>query len=351
MNFLKKLNYSKSKTIILALFLLFSLTITPINAPKAQALWGEFPAQIYKTLEEQLTASLQGMIRGGLKTAAIKAINSALGDIVGGSSSQSAKFIVNWQDFLVNQPKESANILMNDYLSQTISQGRGSASGYISAASASLLADNYEGFGKGSFNYGLAMNNPSYGKFSYFAQAASDLDVYRSAATNAFELQEMGKALTSERKEPTITYNGEDIADASNNFANLQLSYSGINDQWDYAINAQRTYDRLLTEETKKAENKAQAGSGFAEAGDKVVTPGIITKDAVSNALNTAYTTLATATNPGEIITATVQSLITNTIQYGIGQAKSSAQNTTDKAMSGLNTQASQSGIGSLFKN
>jgi hypothetical protein len=355
MNFLKKLNYSKPKVTIVSLFLLFSLTIAPIHIPKAHALWGEFPAQIFNGVLEDLAGMIHGLILGGLKTAAITSINLELSGIIGGSSSQSAKFITNWQDFLVDQPKASANIAMNDYLSQTISQGRGSASGYISAVSPNLFSANYEGFGKGSFSYGMAMNNPSYGKFSYFAQADSDIDAYKSSAASAFELKEMGIEHTSGKKDPVPTYNGEDLADASNNFENMGLYLSGVNNKWGYDINEQAKYAEILEEEKTKAITKAQSGSGFAEAGDQVTTPGIVVKDALVNAQDIGNKLIAAAKDPSEIITATIQSMITKSIQNGIGQASVIAQrtiqNTQSKATSEFNIQASQSGVGALFKN
>jgi hypothetical protein len=354
MNFLKKFNYPKPKAILISLFLLFSLTIAPINVPRAHALWGEFPAQIFQGALEYLADMMKGVAMGSLKTAAIKSINSELESIVGGSSSEAAKFITDYQDFLIDQPKEKANIAMNDYLSQTISQGRNSISGYASAASANLFASNYEGFGNGSFSYGLAMNNPSYGKFSYFAQANSDFDAYSSAAAGTFGFEEMAKAHTSEKKTPTITYHGENIADASNNFENLQLYLSGINNQWSYDIHTQAKYAELLEAEKTKAVTKAEAGSGFGETSDQVATPGILIKDAMANAQDMGNKILAAANNPGEVVSAVVQSMITKAIQNGIGQAGAVAQktiqNTQNKVTSEFNAKAAQSGVGSLFQ-
>ena len=356
MTFFRKIDIAKVKKFFIVLLLIVSMTFAPIHAQKAHAAWGEIVAQVFKTVMEYLKGMIKGLINSALKTAAVKAISKEMSNIVGGSSSQDAKFITNWRSYIVDKPRLAANKYMNDYVSQSVGRGRGSISGYVSTKTSNLFSANYEGFGNGSFSYGLAMNNPSFGKFSYITQAAEITNSSGNAAITDAQRSANALAATSEQKPRQVTYNGENITDAKDNFYNFNLYLSGINSSWTSVIDAQQVYDQKLKEEQSVAQSQGVANQGFTGSGegDQVTTPGILVKDAMANVQDIGNKILSQAQEPQEVITAVVQQMVTQAMTNGIGKAKAVAQkevqSVKDQASQKINDQAQSQGIGSVFK-
>ncbi|MDO8240587.1 MAG: hypothetical protein Q7T51_01185 [Candidatus Moranbacteria bacterium] len=357
MKLFQKINITKFKKGLLVILLMTSLVFGPIYAQPAQAAWGEFPQQIFKTVLEFIKTNIMSIVVSALKTAAIKAINQEMNSVIGGSFSSAPAFITDWKDYLHDKPRENADKYMNDYLSQTVTAGRASASGYVKKVGSSLFASNYEGVGNGSFGYGMAMNNSSFGKFSYMAQA-SNLAGAEPSSTDAAASKETAEANTTGKTPPTLAKCTQgDINDARGGYANLRLYLSGICNSWGFNANATMAYQTKLAEEKQTAQVEGTASQGFpgTKKDGLTVSPGILVKDAMANVQNIGSTALATAQDIKGVVTGLVQQMITSAIQKGIGKAsevvQKKVQDTKAKATTKVNETAKTQGVGSIFKN
>lgn len=348
------------KKIIFICFLSVALAFAPIHTHKAGA-WLEFAGQILRTVLDQIRDLINGIIMGMLKQIAVQSLNKEMGGMIGGSSSQNAKFITDWTDYMYTQPKQTADKFMNDYLSQ-VTRGRGSMSNYIPNNNASgLLADNYEGVGDGSFAYGMAQNDPAYGRLIQTAQAKGfDLSGVTNNAGNYMQgLVDGAKKQTTEQVEAAITYVGNPAQNlfAGGNFKNLNTYLSGINNPWAFNINAQQKYQEQLAQQIDINRTMGQAYNGFkgTMSGNLITNPGSLIKENMANVQDLGNKVLANAKNMPEVITSVVQQMITQSIQSGIGNAQRNiqreVQNVQNKAAQEINSQAQQYGPQALYGN
>lgn len=313
------------KKIIFICFLSVALVFMPIQAHKAGALWGEFPAQILANVLTQIREMIMGIIMGMMKQMATQMLNREMGNMIGGSSSQNAKFITDWKDYMFTQPQQKANQFMNDYLSQ-VTRGRGSYSGYMSTS---------EGFGNGAFMQGMGGGN--------FIQS----------------MVEGAKRQTTEQVEAAITYVGNPAQNlfAGGNFNNLNLYLSGINNPWAFNINAQQKYQEQLTKQQEIAKTMGMSYQGFigTMSGNMITNPGSLIKENMANVQDLGNKVLANAKSIPEVITSIVQQIITKAIQNGIGNAQRNVQreiqNVQNQATQQINSQVQQYGPGALYGN
>ncbi|MFA7208660.1 MAG: hypothetical protein WC120_00085 [Parcubacteria group bacterium] len=303
--------------------LAFVLAAMPLQAPKSEA-WLEFAGQMMAHNLAIMRETINGIKMGALKQVAIQTINTEISLAVGGSSSQNSRIIGNYRDFLHIEPLQKTNRYMNDYLSQ-ITRGRGSEAGYIPN----------EGFGAGAFVGGLNHGN-------YIAQ-----------------LRQSAMAITVDRNEPIPTYIGNPRQNmfSNGNMDNFNLYLSGVNNPWAFNLNAEQKYQERLAIEKEAAQTEAVAGQGYKSTrqGDAITAPGALIGATLANVQNLGLNVLASARNTPEVVTATVQNILTQSIQNGIGNAQRNAQReiqgVTDKTNQAINTQAQTTGPVSVWKN
>ena len=112
--------------LILVICFIFSPAVRPVQA------WDAIPAALMKFGLETVRQVIEGIQRGIVKQAAITALNQEYDYLLTGRSAGGARIVSDYNDYLVRQPQNQANVFINDYISQSI-RGRGSLSGYNSA--------------------------------------------------------------------------------------------------------------------------------------------------------------------------------------------------------------------------
>lgn len=283
-------NSTFSKTIFIFLFSI-SLALFPIQAKHADALWGEIPAQFLKTMLDKLRVKINGIIMGALKQAAIQTLNKSISGFVSGNGPETSKIITNYQDFLYKEPRQKTDLYLNDLLSETT--GGQSSDNYTS----------FEGVG-----------SPASGGAAYLSSMAKNT-------------QESIKAQSTIMK-PNYVGNPADNLFANGNMDNFNSYLSGINNPWAYNLYIQQKYQERLEQEREAAKTEALAGRGYksVKQGGQIITPGALIETTMSNALDMGNKVLAGSTDPAEVITSIVQQLIMQTMQNGIGNAKTNIQ-------------------------
>ncbi|MFA7319287.1 MAG: hypothetical protein WC022_01685 [Parcubacteria group bacterium] len=298
---------------------LFSLMFFSCPAKTQAAFWPGVDPPIQRMLDT-IYQTIQGIIMGAAKQAAVKMLNSQIDSLVSGNGSggDGAAFITDWRDYLVIQPQNSTDTYMNSYLTK-MTGGRGSSSGYSS-----------EGF-SGAGNY-----------------ASSIVQMEKNNMTQRGKIPQM-----TYQSDPSKMFN-------SGNFKNLELYLSGVNNPWAADIAFQNAYQRKLDEQTLMQQTRAIAYQGFkgtssGTGDDETVTyPGSLTKDSVANVENIGNNVIASAQSIPEVISSVVSQMITKAIQKGFDGIQKSVQNedsSQNKLDSGTNDSIANNGPGVLFGN
>ena len=276
--------YSAIFSIVLTSCLLFSYP-----AKTQAALWPAIDP-IMDNMFAMIRKTVEGMVMGAGKQAAVKMLLNQMESLASGQGADSAVFITDWKDYLVNQPKNSARVYMNSYLSQ-MTTGRGTSTGYIS-----------EGFA-GAGNYAAVLTQ---------------------SAKNSIE--KSGTALS-------MTYEGNPAQMfAGGSFKNIGIYASGVNNPWAFSMKADNAYQAKLTEEKEIQQAQAIAYQGFkgtssgSGISQMITRPGILTKETLANVENLPNNVIAAANNIPEIITSVVSNMITKSIQQGFNGMQKSAQ-------------------------
>ncbi len=293
---------------------LTALLFTSYPTKTQAALWPVMDPMITRMLDT-VYDTIQGIIRGAAKQAAVKMLNSQLGNLVSGGGSGTAAFITDWTDYLITQPENNTQVYMNSYLAQMTS-GRGSSAGYSS-----------EGF---------------YGGGNY--------------ATNLVQMEKTKIAQRSTT--PTMTYEGDPskMLDGGN-FKSMSLYLSGINNPVAFDIATRNAYQQKLDDEKAVGQTRAIAYQGFkgtsSSSNPNAITyPGILTKEVVANVENMGNNVITSANSIPEIITSVVSQMIMKEINQGFSgvekslQKEASSQNRLD---SGMNSAINTSGPGVLY--
>ena len=266
------------KLTAIVLIVSFILSASPVCVPKTHA-WMAIPAAILKQAMEELSATIQGIIRGVMKVASATTLQSLINSFLSGGEG-GASFIDDWQDYLIKQPKEFAKVQINDFITQSL-KGRNISSQYVSSA-----------LNGGGGNY---LEN----------------------------LGSLAKSNTSEKNIPTPDYsdNPTDMFSAGNLKSAEQL-FQGTNYFVAYNSVAKGVFEEIKKDEQLKALAEGIAGESFLGPKDesgKIKTPGITVKDMVSNAKDLPNKILAGATNVGEVVESLVASILTDAMEKCIG--------------------------------
>jgi hypothetical protein len=287
-----------------------ALVVSPIYSLKADA-WMTIAGVLLKTGLEKIAVQLNGMIVGALKQASITMLNTQISAVIGGSGGGQVRFIVNWEDYLNDQPTANTKIYMNDYISN-MTRGRGSSSSYTSGSS--------------SGNYIAAM------------QENSEKSIDQTT--------------------PRPTYEGDPSQMfASGNFKNMSLYLSGVNNPWAFNIAVDNEYNRQLEKEKRVAEIKSIANQGWIGTGEKngqgsITLPGISAKEAYTSIQDLPNKALAAAQSIPEVITSVVSKMISKSLQQGFSNIQRSVQknlSTQNRINSQINSSVNTSGPGARF--
>lgn len=318
----------------------FSLLISFLPTHKSSAaLWPAIDP-IYQRVLDTMYEQLQGIIMGALKQSAAKMINQQVTKLVGGSSSSSAMFITDWEDYLIHQPKNQANTYMNDYLSK-ITKGKGSSSSY-SYNSLGLVLGAYDSKTKEGFSEGKVLGEST-------GSIASSDNYYET-------LLDTAKGSTVDKKELYPDYEGSPSKMFSNgNWDKLNSYLSGVNNPWAFDIQAQNKYEQYKEDQRMQYFARSIAYKGYTGTiqNGRVTTPGSTVEQAVANAQDIGNKILAAAKNPGEMISSIVSQIVTQAIQQGIGTVSKmvdeQVSQVTSQVNSTLNSNIEEFGPSSLF--
>lgn len=354
----------------------FVLSFSPIQARTSHA-WMSFAAAQYKQMLEITYDKIKGIMLGVLKKQAVTMLNKKVDAAVGGTNGKNAKFITNWESYLLMIPKSNTDKYINDYLSK-VTNGKGSTTGYQSTGFGGILGS---GVG-GSTTTGGITGSPgslinsllgisSTGKTTAGVSASNVVSGLISSllgggggGSYASQLTTMAKKQTSQNPGPQFNFQGDPGKMlAAGNFKLLSqfLSPQYINTPNAFVSSAQQTYTTKLAQEQQLARTKATAYQGFIGTGENaqtgkgiIKTPGSLTMQATANAKDLGNKIIASAQHPEEIISALISQMMTQLISQGLGMVKNAAQ----KALTGtnavnqqVNTNVTQYGPGALYGN
>ncbi|MFA6383616.1 MAG: hypothetical protein WCX17_04315 [Parcubacteria group bacterium] len=269
----------------MAVLILFSFLFFPAHKSEAAA-WPAIDPVINSALTK-IMDQIKAMLLGVAKQAAIKAIQEEMTYLITGKSSGGAMFVTDWNDYLKTRPQAAANLVINDYISQSL-RGRGSLVGYVSATTAQA-----EGVG-----------------MSYVSQLGQ-------WAQNSTSDQQVGQVM--------FTGNPTQIFSGRQPFQQMNLYFSGVNNPWAFSMDVQARYQEEIARQERIAEVRVISGQGFPgnDSDGMTITPGALIKDQLAKVQSMGVDMIATARELPELITSVVSMTISQTIQQGIGNLQS----------------------------
>lgn len=295
------------RTYAFALVFFVLLSFSPIKADTSHA-WMSMQAAAFNAMLEEIFDQIKGVMVNVLKQQAAKTLSQQVNSLIGGNASGESLIITDWQDYLIDEPKETAEIYINDYLSQ-ITSGRGSSGNYIP------LGSSQEGFGGGS-NYLSSLKQ----------ETLQSID-------------EDNRLRTTYEGNPSQMF-------ASGNFKNFDAFLSGINNPWAFEMNARDEYEKKLADEEIKRQVQGTANQGFESQGseDAVSMPGSAIKDMFVNIEDLPNKILADATRPAEVVSALCSSILNKAISQGVGQVNKYINKTTSDLKKTINSSTGDMG-------
>ena len=297
--------------------LFLALVLVSFPERKAQA-WETFVSNPIQSFLEEALKQLNIVVTGAAKQVAIKMITqNVYMSVSGGSEGGGARFIVNWQGALEDDPRKEAAIFIENMSSRS-TQMRGSVNYKPS-----------EGVGGGK-NYMASLGN--------IVESLTSQDA-------------------SFNKCP-VTYEGSpDNMFADGTFKNFSKFMSGNNNPWSYQTCMQNAYEEKLASLKEIAKTKAMAFSGFkgTEQGGNISYPGSLVFAKVANVEKMGFEAIANASGIGEVITSAVMKMAMDAMNNGIGNIQSQIQkgatNVSDKSDTQAQNKIDNFGPGALFGN
>lgn len=295
-------------------FTLVALLLFNARIGNANAVWSNVASDVAIRISEEMAIEIRIIINATAKMFAIKQVQSTIQSSLAGAS-DSPKYIKNYRDFLINNPREEAKVVANDFLTATL-QGRTSGGGYVSAnmtgteegISANMTYSDYlensvkaviEGNSEGVKVTIEDICNPLEKNGGIFAQG--DWDCFSEMMDNQLNLP-VGLSIATEgylnQKTAEYQLEAKAIADSS------EGGFLPIID-----VNGNVTLPAGIT----------------ADLQAKIVTLPI---DSIANSDSEAFSTL---------IESFAVSTISEVVQYGLGETERSYRNTSNKFSSRIN--------------
>lgn len=328
--------------VFLTLFLFFP-TIYPAQAGCLGYPCDELLRQAYQKIQDKLLSVV--------KQQAAMTVDGIV------SNGAGKNVIADWEDFLYKNAEKNAKNILNDYLTNTVTGGKGSLSNYIPIDVAKKIqvnddsegigecsiavssTQNNEGIGKCSFLAGLIQNDPEAVALLSEAQAKTfDLSSLSSLANSkdnyVNQLIETAKKATFDKSSPVVTYVGDPLDMFKNGtFKNLSTYTTGINNPWAFQADAESKYEKIYEDTVKKAEVMGISGQGFVgKIKDGLVqTPGSIIAGATISAKDIGNKILASARSIPEVLIASVTNLAASAVNDALSTARSTVQDQINK--------------------
>lgn len=322
------------KKIIFTGILAFVIAFLPFQIHSSRAFWGEFVQENYHYLLKEVHDLIRATIMGMLQQQAVESLNQEVNSKVGGSSSQNAMFITDWEDYMKQPEKNAKRKVMNDYLSQA-TKGRGSALAYVPENSASKIASGkFEGVGPGSFFFGITADNPLYGRIASAAAKEASPNSLLSSSNYVNSLEKNVQSSIIEPKNSSLTYEGDpsNMFKSKDGFYNMSLFLSGINHPAAFDLYMQQKYREEVETEEDIARTKAIAYQGFkgTEKNGKTVNPGSVVKENVVNVQDMGNQLIVNADHPAELLTAIVAQYLQKALEGGWNNVQSNLYRDTE---------------------
>lgn len=330
---------------IISGFFIISLILFSFSCPKKAQAWDAIPGAIFKQATEEISYSIKGITMGSLKQAAIKMLSKQMDRFISGVGGNGARFITNWEDYLVNNPKRNATNYANDYISR-LTSGRGSVNykkASNSVAGASTIAG--EGFGRGAV-LGDAADITS-------SSLSENIQTIGENITEPKEWQ-----LSPDIDDLSTMFTGDDNEEKTLARMNLYLigDGNGGNTIFDAQQAIQKEYDTALADEKATATAEGVAGGGFLseKIDDMIAKPGILYKEMEANMENLPNLAISSATSIGELVAATVSKAIAGAVNKTISGVENKinkeVSKVTDKAINQVNKKVNAYGPSALYK-
>jgi hypothetical protein len=329
---------------IISGFFIFLLILFSFSCPKKAQAWDAMAASVYETVVAEISYSIKGMMMGSLKQAAIKMLSKQMDRFISGVGGNGARFITNWEDYLVNNPKRNATNYANDYISRATS-GRGSVS-YKKANNSVLGASTIAGEGFDRERV-LGLSTTSGG-------ASLDENI-QVLGQKILEPQEWRNTYVDKNgsSDPTEMFKSDSLANM-----NLYLmgDGNGGNTIWDADSAIRAEYNTALAKEKATATAEGLSGGGFlSEKIDGMIAkPGILYKEMEANMENLPNLAISSATSIGELVAATVSKAIAGAVNKTISGVENKinkeVNKVTDKAVNQVNKKVNAYGPGALYK-
>jgi hypothetical protein len=339
-----KRNTNLNKLIFSFFFFLFSFF--PFFAPATHA-WTAIPAAILKQTWEKLDFTINGIIMTTLKQAGMRTVMQQYSKIVGGSMGSGARFITNWQSYLIIDPQQQANAIVNAKIDQAL-RGRGSYYGYI----------------PNSYGYGSVLgasdskNNEGFAGGKVLGDSfESILGKAENPSSDYYEgMLYVAKKASTEKEEPQMTYEGDPSRMLSGNtFKNANQITYGLNNGWGQDIYWRNEQWKNEQQQTMISQTQSIANNAYLSTmkNGMVITPGSLISQTMANVQNIGNEIMAAATHPEEVISSVLANFITQATVMGIGAVSSvvdrQVNQVTDKALNQMNSQTRTSGPGAMY--
>lgn len=259
--------------------------------PKARAYeaWPDLIGNIGGSAFDHVLIFIKEVIYALAKKEVVDEVISQVEDEIGGSDG-GAKFITDWRDALETQPNEVTQVQLKNLFS-TLGKGK---------------EGKYESKGGGS-GYASTM------------------------------LDNVKKAVLDDSKPEVINLGEYGVNDPSQIFTNqknmraFMTAYGSsgkIGNQIEATLYAQG--QKMVFDEMNKklAEAQAVANGGYyaATSNGQVITPGATIRDMMASAQEMPFQTLANTDNIAEVVASLISRVISDNLDEGIGDAKSSSQ-------------------------
>lgn len=299
---------SGKRMVRMSVFVLF-FTLSFLIAPQAQAqAWGttNIFGSLIQTSLEKIARQIEGVMLGAFKASAIQMLNSQVANLVGGTSVGGSAIISDWRSWLYEVPEQRVSVAHEKFFNSVL-RGRDSSSYH------SMLADQDAG-----------VNN-------YYEMLAAQMEGFDNGGSvyaNAEEL--VGGDPVAELAGGNLKALNALFAKPTNNPFGLALVYES---------EMQSAREQARTEQMVKSMSSGYKGI---EKNGMTVLPGSTIGQIVANSQDIGNKVIAAASNPMELASGVIVSIvnqsITSAMQRGIGSIQTNIQrevNAVDRQVMG----------------
>ena len=281
------------KPIVVSAFALVLFSQALVSVPRAQAgYWGEaIFATFMDDMLEKIMRQIEGAMLAALKASAVNLINSQVGQLIGGSSAGESLVINDWKGFLYDEPEQKVQIEMENFFA-SMTSGRSSSANYDSP-------------------YSLASGSPTLGNYSARLVEGAKLSLGTPyQPTDILEVSPDPEAALAEGDLRTLN----------------ALFSNPMNNPFGFTLAAQ-SYERSVREQEQQEQLVQSISHGYRGSPG---LPGSTGGQMVADGQDVGNKIIAAASNPAElasgIITSLVNKTVTNMIQKGIGDVQANIQ-------------------------